>query len=346
MLMIILGILKVIGILFLILLGIILLLILLLLFCPVRYTGAAEKAEGQQLRASGDITWLLHLLHLRVTVEGTQPEVSVRILGITPEGFGRFVSAFRRKAKTSNTDTDKSAGKKSETIKKNSYVDRDITAKDSTDVSQNETYSSEDASEAANHDEKCFEEGETVTDQNKKTDESARTDFPDKTEKIINQILSAGRKILGIIKKIFHLPERITKGINKGISQGKVVAKNASALKAFVSTQEFKEALTFGFGKMMRFVRHLRPRKLTGDVEFGFSDPADTGMVLAVIAPFFPYYADHLQVVPDFQNRKLSFSLSFKGRIYGCMLLYTAVQVLLDRNIRIVIGKIRKRRSE
>ena len=44
MLMIILGILKVIGILFLILLGIILLLILLLLFCPVRYTGAAEKA--------------------------------------------------------------------------------------------------------------------------------------------------------------------------------------------------------------------------------------------------------------------------------------------------------------
>ena len=67
--MIILGILKVIGILFLILLGIILLLILLFLFCPVRYTGAAEKAEGQQLRASGDITWLLHLLHLRVTVE-------------------------------------------------------------------------------------------------------------------------------------------------------------------------------------------------------------------------------------------------------------------------------------
>ena len=138
--MIILGILKVIGILFLILLGIILLLILLLLFCPVRYAGAAKKAEGRQLRASGDITWVLHLLHLRVTVEGTQPEVSVRILGITPEGFGRFVSAFRRKAKTSNTDTDKSAGKKNETLKKKSYDNRDITAKGSTDESQNKTY--------------------------------------------------------------------------------------------------------------------------------------------------------------------------------------------------------------
>ena len=88
--MIILGILKVIGILFLILLGIILLLILLLLFCPVRYAGAAKKAEGRQLRASGDITWLLHLFHVHVTVEGTQPEVTVRILGVSPEGLYLF----------------------------------------------------------------------------------------------------------------------------------------------------------------------------------------------------------------------------------------------------------------
>ena len=385
MLMIILGILKVIGILFLILLGIILLLIFLVLFCPVRYAGSAEKAEGQQLRASGDITWLLHLLHFRVTVEGTQPEVSVCVLGVSLEGFRRFVSSFRRKPKSAKTNTDKSAGKNNEKVNRTSSAKGEITADGNINTVQNKTEISMDSKEcsAVNEetiyadDENCFANGETLADISKKTDESDKKDFSDKTEKtikdkentdknstsqnkkasvfdklystarkIIKQIISVGRKILGILKKIFHLPERIVKGINKGISQGKAVAKNAADLKAFVSTQEFKEAMVFGLGRMMRFLHHLRPKKLTGDVEFGFSDPADTGMALAVIAPFFPYYADHLQVVPDFQGNKLSFSLKFKGRIYGCMLLYLAVQILLDRNIRIVIGKIRKRRSE
>ncbi len=342
MLMIILGILKVIGILFLILLGIILLLIFLVLFCPVRYAGAAEKAERQQLMAWGDITWLLHLLHFRVTVEGTQPEVSVRVLGVSLEGFRRFVSAFRRKPKSAKTDTDKSAGKNNEKVNRTSSANGEIAADISkkTDESDKKAFS--------HKTEKTIKDKENTdknsTSQNKKA--SVFDKLYSTAGKIIKQIISVVRKILGIFEKIFHLPERIVKGINKGISQGKNVAKNASALKAFISTQEFKEAMAFGLGRMMRFLHHLRPKKLTGDVEFGFSDPADTGMALAVIAPFFPYYADHLQVVPDFQEKKLSFSLKFKGRIYGCMLLYLAVQILLDRNIRIVIGKIRKRRSE
>ena len=342
MLVIILGILKMIGILLLILFGIILLLILLLLFCPVRYEGAAKKAEGQQLRASGDITWLLHLLHLHVTVEGRQPEVSVRIFGISPESFGRFVSAFRRKSKTEKTDTDKSAGKKNETTNSTSSVDIENTGESSTGAAQNKTEKLTDGKES-------FAVNEENTDKNRNAQIKKTSVFGNLysiVRRIIKQILSAERLISGIIKKIFHLPECIAKGINKGISQGKAVAKNVSDLKEFVSTQEFKEAMTFGLGRAMWFVRHLRPQKLTGYVEFGFSDPADTGMILAVIAPFFPYYADHFQVVPDFQEKKLSFSLRFKGRIYGCMLLYIAVQILLDHNIRMVIGKIRKRRSE
>ena len=48
MLTIILGILKVIGILLLVVLCILLLAVLLLLFCPVRYRGLAEKEEDQK----------------------------------------------------------------------------------------------------------------------------------------------------------------------------------------------------------------------------------------------------------------------------------------------------------
>lgn len=330
MLMIILGILKVIGILFLVLLSIILLFILLALFCPVRYQGAAERREGQPLKASGDVTWLLHFLYFRVTVEGTQPAVSVRILGISPEGFGRFVSAFHKKAKQSATvDTTPIEKSTEEGINAGKSQNTDESAKK--DFSENTIKNRDTTTENSN----------TLNAQ-----KSFWGKVSSGVKKTIKQITSSVRKILDILKKIFHLPERVAKGINQGITQGKAAVKKVSAMKAFISTREFKEALTFGLGRVARLLHHLRPQKLTGNIEFGFSDPADTGMALAVLAPFFPYYAEHLQMVPDFQKKRLSFSLKFKGRIFGCMLLYIALQTLMDRNIRIVIGKIRKRRSE
>ena len=362
--MIILGILKVIGILLLVLLGILLLLILLLLFCPVRYQGAAKKEDGQQLIASADITWLLHFFHLRVTIEGTQPEVSVRVFGISTESIGKVVSVFRRKPKTPKTEPDRSIEDVDRTTsaKRENFADsneRAVQKKLSVDskaqsAENEETITAENKKSSSQNkiatlsidSRKNASEKETITDVGRKTNENHRNDFSDKIKGIIKQIKNMVRKLLDILKRMFHFPEHLAASINKGVSKGKAAAKKTSALKAFVSTQEVKEALAFGLNRTMRLFRHFRPTKLSGEVEFGFPDPADTGMALAVAAPFYPYYADHLQVTPDFQEKRLSFSLKFKGRLYGCMLLFVAVQILLDNNIRKVIGKIRKRRSE
>ena len=81
MLHIILLILKIIGIIFLALLGLLLLVILAALFVPLRYRVKAAHGDGY-LELDATASWLLHLLHARVTMENKKPHIRVRIFGI------------------------------------------------------------------------------------------------------------------------------------------------------------------------------------------------------------------------------------------------------------------------
>lgn len=97
---ILLGILKVVGILLLILVGLVLLGILLLLFCPVGYEGEAHKdasAYGGYLK----ISWLFHILSFRMFF-GNQEQgngYSVKIFGIPMEKVGKLLKGKKKEKK-------------------------------------------------------------------------------------------------------------------------------------------------------------------------------------------------------------------------------------------------------
>ena len=97
---ILLGILKVVGILLLILVGLVLLGILLLLFCPVVYEGEAYKdasAYGGYLK----ISWLFHILSFRMFF-GNQEQgngYSVKIFGIPMEKVGKLLKGKKKEKK-------------------------------------------------------------------------------------------------------------------------------------------------------------------------------------------------------------------------------------------------------
>lgn len=90
---ILLGILKIAGILLAVLLGLLLLILSCMLFCPVVYQGAGEKNQDS-LKGSLKISWLFRGISLKVWYEeGTH--YSVRICGISTEQFKRI---FKRRA--------------------------------------------------------------------------------------------------------------------------------------------------------------------------------------------------------------------------------------------------------
>ena len=62
---------------------------------------------------------------------------------------------------------------------------------------------------------------------------------------------------------------------------------------------------------------HLRPRRIRGYVRFGFDDPYRTGQVLAGLSILYPFYTEHVEISPDFEQKRLTGDLYIKGHI--CM---------------------------
>ena len=80
MLHIILVLLKFIGIVLLTLLGLLVTILLVVLLVPIRYR--IWVSHGAMVRVEGRVSWILHLLHLRVTQEGEERRIRLRLFGI------------------------------------------------------------------------------------------------------------------------------------------------------------------------------------------------------------------------------------------------------------------------
>ncbi len=106
---ILLTILKIIGIVILVLLGIVILLLCLLLFVPIRYKVHAEF-HGK-IRVMAHVTYLLRLLHIQFSLEGSESDLQIHL-------FGRSISGQKEKAAPAKDKKPKKAEKAVEAEKK------------------------------------------------------------------------------------------------------------------------------------------------------------------------------------------------------------------------------------
>ena len=120
---ILLGILKIAGILLVVLLGLLLLILSCLLFCPVVYQGFGEKNQDS-LKGSLKISWLFHGISLKVWYEeGTH--YSVRIFGISTEYLtGIFKEKTEKKAEKKQPKELTAVQENSEEAEKREYTGR------------------------------------------------------------------------------------------------------------------------------------------------------------------------------------------------------------------------------
>lgn len=173
---ILLGILKVVGILLLILVGLILLGILLLLFCPVVYEGEAHKdasAYGGYLK----ISWLFHILSFRMFF-GNQEQgngYSVKIFGIPMEKVGKLLKGKKKEKKPTGSQ----------------------------ELSAMEVYQQKDQQKEPEKETKAFAE-EPV---GKSAEESEEESLTEKFSAFFRKIWLTGKKICDKIEKIRNILE-------------------------------------------------------------------------------------------------------------------------------------------
>lgn len=331
MIAIVLGILKIIGILLLILLGLVLFVICSVLFVPVRYRAEGsfyEHPEGEIV-----VSWFLHLLALRLSYHG-KASVDVRILWFHP---GR---EKERKSPDSKEWTERVEA--TEVVKPSEALTQ---SKAETPVEVSETpkkvTSSESVSEpelTSNAEKPCEEETLPETESTQERPEIE----PKRARNIIERIKTWFRNLMQFPRtvrtKLSRLLQRF-KRIGKKLQKGKA---QWNTILAFLQDEENKKTFCLAKKQIFAMLHHVLPQKMAGKLRFGLGDPYMTGQVLTWISPFYGLYGRTIQVTPDFLETCLEGELKLRGRIRIGTLLFLGFRMLRDKKIRLWIKKWRE----
>ena len=257
-------ILKIIGIILLIILGITLTLVGVVLFVPIRYRVKTETTNGMKgLKTEGRVTWLLHLISAQITYQDETWDWLVRV------GWKKF------RAREEDTE-----------------IADDIGTEEETDLVSEKKISTE-----------------------KKVISGKRDDFDemdDSDEDVVekeNWFQKIKCTILEICDKIKNIKEYLT---------------NETHIQAFL---RLKKELIF-------FVRKIKPDKINGYLRFGLEDPYNTGQVLAILSVLYPFYGEHFQVYPEFEQKIIEGDVFLKGRIHFMHLLLVLGRLYFDKNVK------------
>lgn len=122
------------------------------------------------------------------------------------------------------------------------------------------------------------------------------------------------------------------------------VGKVVGVLKSF-HEQGVAGAL---FPLLQTFLYRIRPRKVTGDVAFGFADPSTTGRVLGEISLIPFLFATDLEISPDFETDEtyLDGSIRMRGHILIIHVLIFLIGLFRKREFRKFMHVIRKKNKK
>ena len=341
MLAVILWILKIIGVLLLVILGLVLAFLLVVLLVPIRY-----RAEGSwygELKASASVSWLLHIISLRA-VYGERREIILRIFGFRIGGERKIKRKKRAKKEAANADSrEEGLQEREEKIQDHSRQDREENAQD---LNKQEREAAEPSKGSAG----------TLKDSTKPEvpqkpaagmEKTRKGQFSagkicDKLKAAMQRISRAAaafkNKLLGIPK----LAERAKKALKRARRKLTELGKKKERLIAFLRDEENQRTFKLLKRQIFALLKHVLPRRVKGKLRFGFDDPYTTGQVLMYLAPFYGLYARKLELIPVFEEPVLDGELYLKGKVLIGTVLVLAALMILYRNFRSLLKKWRE----
>ncbi len=319
MLEIVLFILKIIGIILAVLLGILIVAVCALLFIPVRYWGEfsvadAEASEKKKAAADIRVTWLFHFVRVLISYKDTA-RVRVKVLFFTLLDTAKEKKAGKKKQKGTSLKTTENA--------KTDITEKEKTENKETGKTESEKAESKEADKAGK--ENTENEG---TDKTERRD----TENPEDTEKG-KETDDARRKKPGLKERISNILYTIRNFCDK---LREIKEKKDKVTELWMSEHMVKSRSLLG-RELLYLLKHTKPRHLEGVLAFGFADPSTTGYAMALYGILYPVWNPKLIVEPDFEKEKLNCQIKLKGKIRAFHFLKTALRLLLSKDVRKVI---------
>lgn len=300
-------ILKVLGITLLILLGIVLLLVLLLLLAPFHYTIDAEYYGD--VKAVGRIQWLCFVLDLKGVYGNNKFLYYLK-------SFGFMISTNDEEDKHYRAVSDEEAesGKSSGKAK---------------------------ASEAEKVPVKVVEdEFETYEQEQKPKSEPQKKSIfmriyegiESGLEWVVTIPMRVHDKISELMARILDFFANLAENMNKVIKKRDMILQKITGVRSLLEKPYTKKVLKDGKVLLKKMWKHVRPRKLQGNIHFGLEDPATTGQLLGVVGMLYPVYRNHFVIAPDFEQQIFEGKIYAKGRVQIGRMTFLALRFMLTRD--------------
>ncbi len=320
-------ILKILGILLLVVLGIVLFVLLMALFCPIRYRLSGIKGEAcefSEASAKVRVSWLFGGIAFCLTyVKGELlPELKVFGLSLFKKERKEKKSKNKREEKPKESKNNPEEPKRKAEEPKN---EPDDSKDEAGELEQSAASSQEkETQKSGGHKEKTIKKSEEKQSKKLLDEPKEQSESGEKEQKgsFFEKIRD---KITGVQKK------------------SEKVKKKTSWWKDFLTDERTKRAVSLLLREGKGLIRHVFPKKMKGNITFGFDDPSRTGEILAGLGMTYGLYKNNLQVTPvwDTEETVLYGNLSLAGRIYGIVVLVAGLKILLSKNIRFAWKKLK-----
>ena len=153
-------------------------------------------------------------------------------------------------------------------------------------------------------------------------------------------------KILEFFTMFCGIPGRIVATFGAVIDKVLTIFGKITLITDFFFDDRTQDAIHLLLSKVGNLLGHVRPRKLSGYLDFGFDDPSITGRVLGVLSVFLPQVGKTFDINPDFEKSHLECDITSSGRIYLFYLIYIAASTYFNKNIKYVLRYVRHLRKE
>lgn len=337
---VILTILKILGIILLVLLVI----VFSVLFVPVRYRLEGEKSSPGWSEANGKVkvSWLLHLLHLRIQYQEKELDWECYLFGVPLKKAGAAVREWKKKRRKKKVQEQKERRKKAvqqknepekRTAAKKKGQEKPLQIEEKTRTAAKEQKSTEKQTNP--------EKSKTAAPEAKKTEIETAERKQQEKEKVSDKLSRFWNRCKKIVGSILEFPGKLKKKLTNIRLTFRGFYDKIKRWRTLWNEESTLAALHFLTEKGRKLIRHVLPRKIRGSITFGCEDPALTGQILGAVAIAYPLYGKGVAVYPRFEEKILEGQLQMKGRIVVACLLWQAWKIYRNPDVRKTLKKIR-----
>lgn len=327
MLSLLLTLLKIVGILILILLGLLLLTALALIFAPFRYELEAKCTSLKDLEVKGRFSWLLRFISVRGLYRNGEMLVWLKILGIP---------VFRL------PETEESRRKNEQKQKKRAEKERRTREKER-EKEKKALEIGEPPGEKKTIGERILDTQAKENDpRQEETDSSGQAAQPDRESEFRKEDKPQTEKAEEKNRKQKRFSRKKKKEPKDAGADGSGWRDKLEDGLDFIQDPDNRKMFAFLKEQVFAVIHHILPGRFEIEARIGLEDPAATGTVLALVYMLYPFYGDHIRVVGEFEEVVLEGRLYLRGRIRILTLLIIGFKIYRNKTVRGLLNRRKK----